>query len=111
MKVAHETRSEGGSASSWRTHSTHANDIDYFSECLVFVPIIIPATLVHQLPQKFDSWLRTIFLLRRHIDIIDKQHSFSNFWPIKVFTSSVEPCVDDVLCLSGTCLCGEPNFD
>lgn len=35
---------------------------------------VVPALVVHPLPQQLDGWLSTIFLQHRHVQVINKKY-------------------------------------
>mmetsp|Transcript_3197 Transcript_3197/g.9168 ORF Transcript_3197/g.9168 Transcript_3197/m.9168 type:complete len:238 (+) Transcript_3197:5857-6570(+) len=59
---------------------------------------VVPARVVHPLPQDFNGRLGAVFLLRRHIEIIDKHDTFlAEGWPQHALPPLIELAINNIL--------------
>lgn len=78
VEVPHETRRNAGPSSTRRTKCCKDKDVFYLHELLILA--IVPTLVVHELSQQFDRWLSTVFLLLRHVQIINKDNVLLSYW-------------------------------
>ena len=87
---------DGFLATRW-LHSSTESDTHSFAEFLLTVELI-PAFIVHPLPEKLNGRLGTILFLFRHIEVINEENGvLSKFWTPNTLTTSVHAAIDDTL--------------
>jgi len=74
--VSLKTSSNRGTSTSWGTHSRHKDDIFDLLELFFFRLTVVPAFVVHPLPDQLNRRLSEIDFSLRHVQIIDKNDEF-----------------------------------
>lgn len=98
-------------SSSRRSHRCNEHGIDDVSERMLIVLPIIPPSLINQLPQNFDWWLRSEDDFR-HIEIIDEDNTPHTKSRSEVIPPPlVQLHVNDVLDLIAMSLSREPHLN
>ena len=93
------------STTTWGTHCCDKLDLLQVAEIFFISVYFIPSTVVHPLSKQLNRGLCSIFLLLRHIQIIDKNDSFfTKGWPINSLSSLLHLAIYDSLSLICTCL-------
>jgi hypothetical protein len=110
--MAENTGSNEGSAAARRTHCRQKHSIDNLLERFLFIFVLIPSSLVQELPEKFNGRLRTILFLGGHVQIVDEEHTSAlGFGTILTLTNLIQFAVYDVLGHHGGSLGREAKFN
>ena len=79
---------------------------------MLFVFVIVPTTLSHELSQDFDWWLGPIFFFLWHIKIVNKDDTFhTKTWTENTSSNLVKLVVNNVLNLVAVSLRTETNLN
>ena len=102
--MAKEAAGDDFSASAWGTHSTNNCAIDDIPYSPILM--IIPTSLIKVLPNQLNRRLRSIGVILRHIQIINKQSTFlPKTRTVVAFSSLNKFIVNDSLGLKRSGLC------
>mmetsp|Transcript_31441 Transcript_31441/g.79872 ORF Transcript_31441/g.79872 Transcript_31441/m.79872 type:complete len:584 (-) Transcript_31441:2844-4595(-) len=100
IEPAEEARSDKGAAAAGGPHGAHVHHVHDVAEGLLLE--VIPAIVVHILPEDLDGGLCAVLLLGGHVQVVDKDHSLLTHWgPVDALAALVHGGVDDVLRLIG----------
>ena len=95
VEVAQQSRADQVPASPCWAHCRHYLGVDDLDHPPL---LVVPAFVVHELPQQLNGRLGPVRIVRRHVQVVYKEQALlAEPWPIDAFPSLLEPQVDDVL--------------
>lgn len=95
--MSQDTRSDEGTTTTGWTHCCDQNGVDNIAEWLLFVFVLIPSSLVQELPDQLDWRLSPVLFFRRHVQIIHKQDAPTSLGSVESLSLPVHLSVDDIL--------------
>ena len=103
IEVTHKPVCDESSTSSWWPHSTKDNQVFKFHKKQSLS--IIPAFVIHKLPNQLKGRLCSIGFLFGHVQIINKNYAFFAYgWTVVSFSSFLHLTVDGILGLISSSL-------
>lgn len=96
--MALQSRSDCCPATSWRPHGGYEEHVLNLVEWFLLRFAVVPSLVIHVLTEEFKWWLRAVFFLLWHVQVVDEDGVFlAHRWSINALSSLVKLLIEVVL--------------